>query len=84
MYFKRQESAEETVPFISIQVHPFGLESVENIFLCPERCEKHLYMCVSEEKPFIPSSWEEKETGVELDLEETERVVAKGRAVILD
>lgn len=84
MYFKRQESGEETVPFISLQVHPFGLELVENIFLCPERCEKRLWMCVSEEKSFIPSSGEEKETGTKLDLEETEGDVGEGRAAISD
>lgn len=39
---------------------------------------------MSEEKPFISSSREKKETGTKLDLEETEGDVAKGRAAILD
>ena len=39
---------------------------------------------MSEEKPFIPSSGEEKETGTKLDLEEAEGDVAEGRAAILD
>lgn len=39
---------------------------------------------MSEEKSFIPSSGEEKETGTKLDLEETEGDVGEGRAAISD
>lgn len=50
---KRQGSGEETAPFISLQAHPFGLELMENIFLCPERCKRHLWMRESEKKPCL-------------------------------